>query len=210
MKMECPVKLLFQIGLNKCATTALDRFFRRSGYKPFSTSGQVWKKRGKMPTLPVNPQIHIHNNVMAGLAPLAGLEQFDCFFDMEYVRPNFAYENYLKFKSFAEFYPDAYFLLNTREKADWIASRVNHQDGRYREVSGKRLGLEREEVILLWDRLWDEHHANVRDYFSSGKHKFLEFHISKTPISDLVAFVSPDFTLKPEVWQFQRQTHKAK
>jgi hypothetical protein len=204
--MESNVKLLFQIGFNKCATTALDRFFRKSGYKPFSTSGQVWKKRGKMPILPVNPQIHIHNNVMAGLAPLAGLEQFDCFFDMEYVRPGFAYENYLKFKAFAAYYPDAYFLLNTREKDDWIKSRVNHQEGRYLDVAGKRLGLERDEVITLWGKQWDDHHADVRSFFADGKHKFFEFHISKTQLADLIEFAKPDFILNPDRWEERRQT----
>ena len=118
--MERIVKLVLQIGFNKCATTSLDRFFRRSGYFPFSTAGKFWVKRGRIEKMPVTPQIHIHNNIVEGRAPLTGLEQFDGFFDMKYVIGDVAYENYFDFKTFAKFYPNAYFLLNTREVDDWI------------------------------------------------------------------------------------------
>ncbi|MBC7478599.1 MAG: hypothetical protein H7317_10955 [Pseudorhodobacter sp.] len=123
---------------------------------------------------------------------------------MEHIRPNIAVKNYLEFRTFAKFYPESYFLLNTRDVDDWITSRLNHKDGLYLNVTVTRLGLDKENVIALWRKNWDEHHANVRSFFADGKHKFLDFHITKTPLSELVDFVSPDFKLKTEFWQRKR------
>ena len=198
------MRLIFQIGFNKCATTSLDWIFLKSGYAPLSTSGQYWKRRGKLPELAVPAQIHIKNNIDAGKPPLTALEKFDGFFDMEYVRPHIAVENYLDFKTFAQFYPDAYFLLNTRDVDDWITSRLNHGEGLYLAITMTRLNLDKENVISMWRKNWDEHHESVRSFFADGKHKFQEFHITKTPLSDLVEFVRPDFELKTEFWQRKR------
>ena len=88
---------LFQIGLNNCADLALHELFTASGVTSLRGSGIDWQETA--PTLDRrNAQIRIDRNIRAGRHALDGLEEFDAFFDMEFVVNGGSIENFRHFE----------------------------------------------------------------------------------------------------------------
>jgi hypothetical protein len=133
---------------------------------------------------------------------------FDSFFDREYVRRDICVEDFRSFKKFAEFYPDSYFTLDTRDMASWINSRCGHADGRYLRWAMARNNTTKDQVMELQKEAWIEHHASFGEFFDTGSHRHFEFDIDRTPIDGLIALVRLDSQLDAEFWTQQCASSK--
>ncbi|MDF0596673.1 hypothetical protein [Psychromarinibacter halotolerans] len=179
---------------------ALHELFTASGVTSLRGSGIDWQETA--PTLDRrNAQIRIDRNIRAGRHALDGLEEFDAFFDMEFVVNGGSIENFRHFALLAEDYPDAKFLLNTRDKQDWLRDRALARDGLYLRLAKERTGMSDKGVLNMWADDFHRHHDMVRSYFAPQPGRLLEFDIDRTPIRDLKRFVAPDMHLMTRHWQ---------
>ena len=201
---------IFQIGFNKTATTSLYWLFINSGHSALHSSGRRARKKGHAAVKRVHPQIQIHHNILAGLPPVQGLDDFEAFFDMEYDFPRngINLENFKFYRQFAEAYPNAKFILNTREKDDWLRSRARHQDGDYLGRTMVRLGLTEKQALQHWADDFDRHHDAVNEYFLTQQGRIFEFKLGETSISELVDFCQPQFQIDSDRWGEARVTDK--
>src|SRR5437870_5201929 len=101
---------IFQIGFNKCGTSTLTRFFEQNG-----VPSMHWN-RGRL-------AMAMFENGAAGRPLISGFEA-NCFFgDMEVLTNTDYLAAYKLFPILAEENPTALFLLNTRNRREWINSR---------------------------------------------------------------------------------------
>ncbi len=152
---------IFLIGFNKCGTTTIHRYFAANGI-----SSVHWDK-GRLAR-------RIFQNLASGDPLLAGYEGFDAFTDMEYLDDRGAYhlEAYKLFPYLAEQYPDAVFILNTRDREGWIRSRLRQP--RYAARAKKHHNVTSyKQLADIWRADWDRHHRRVTDFFSVAPYRFL-------------------------------------
>lgn len=201
--------LFFQIGFNKTATTALYKLFLRGPkIKPIHSAGRKWRRKGHPAIVKAHPQRTIHQNIQEGRDPLESLEDFNAFFDMEFITHEIYIENYKAFALLEQTYQNAKFLLNIRPRDEWIRSRSRHSDGKYLEAFKTRLQLDEAGVIRHWENEYDSHISNVRAYFADKPEKFMEFDVGVTSIDTLIDFCAPEFQLSPQAWQMVRVTDR--
>lgn len=154
---------IFQIGFNKCGTVSLHKFFKSNGLKSIHWDEGRLAKR-------------ILKNFQQNLPLLNGYENYDCFTDMESQSDNiFIYLTH--FKELDKQYPDSKFILNVRNREQWIESRINHRD--YLKVYKQITGLDEQGVIDLWISDWDNHLKSVKDYFIERPEDLLIFDIDE-------------------------------
>jgi hypothetical protein len=134
-------------GATRCGTGALYKLFQNSGVPSLHHLGRRHKVKGEFELMDENPQKRIDRNLRRGRMPLDGLEEFRGFFDMEYSDRKQRIENYRYFARFAEAYPDALFIMNTRNKDRWLRSRIAHNNGRFLQKTCERTGLSAEAVL---------------------------------------------------------------
>ena len=154
---------IFQIGFNKCGTTSLHKMFIDSGLKSVHWDGGNIAKK-------------IDSNIKQNKPPLDGVDNYDCYTDIENVETNtFPLINYYELLDKA--YPNSLFILNTRPLDNWIQSRLNHQGGEYANAFKKVLGVDtNEELVKIWTEQWDGHHNKAIDYFKN-RDNFIIFDI---------------------------------
>jgi hypothetical protein len=158
---------VFQIGFNKCGTRTLFRYLQENGFR-----GVHWNK-GRLAKA-------IFRNLSNGNDLLRGYENYDVLTDMEFVTKDFALEAYKLFPLLADAHPDAVFILNTREREDWIKSRFAHRHGNYSKKWKLALKIKDDAMLAdFWRRDWDNHHARVEKYFSDKAARFVKFDIAK-------------------------------
>ncbi len=179
-----PQKLFF-IGFNKTATSALHLLMLCSGVRAIHSSGNG-KLFGRTPAeraaIP-HATRHMADNIAADHDPLAGLEPFDCFMDLTIGPVDLC----LDFDILHAAYPDAIFVLNTRDRDAWVTSRIKH--GKSVKAAAAHFDIPREDVPALWAQQFDDHHAKVRTHFAASQtNNFLEWDIS-TPVSLLTGFL---------------------
>ena len=103
---------IFQIGFNKCGTSTIHRYLRANGVKCVHWDDGRLAQR-------------MFANLANGDNLMAGYEGFDAFTDMEYIdQVGTLLEGYKLFPYLAAQYPDAVFILNTRDREAWIRSRL--------------------------------------------------------------------------------------
>lgn len=176
---------IFQIGLNKCGTLSIHNLVKNSGYKSVH-----WEKGV------IARQIFL--NLSMGAPILNRIDKFDCFSDMQDTDLNIYAYRYLE--HFYKEYKNSYFILNTRNKDDWLRSRSNHKKGLLLNLSKKQFGLNVRQTLSLWSLEWDHHHKNVEKFFKR-KGNFIKFHLNDDPIEKLIEFVKPDFQLNKNHWK---------
>ena len=109
-----PMKI-FQIGFNKCGTRTIHQYFCDNGIR------SVHWDEGRLAQ-------RMFKNLSDGESLLAGYEEYDVFTDMEFLSESGVFlEGYKLFPFLAAQYPDAVFILNTRDRESWIRSRVSHE-----------------------------------------------------------------------------------
>lgn len=127
---------VFGIGLNKTGTTSLHEALKVLGIRSLHSSAECTE---------------IAREVLAGREPRL-LRRYEAFLDGR------LYEAY---QELAERFPDARFVLTTRDKEAWMLSRINHV--LFNRVSGESPW--REIATRQWSDEWDAHHRKVKAFF---------------------------------------------
>jgi Sulfotransferase domain len=170
---------IVQVGFNRAGTSSIADFLRRAGFKVVDHTFDAGHYKGK------NLALHIEANVNAGRAPLAGLEQWNAFTDIEYVHVEKTFYGQNWFAKIAEAHPETKFILNIRDKNSWLESRKKF--GGYLETSATAAGVSQAEILEIWSAEWDQHIAAVSAYFSKDRLFILD--IDKPDEAGLNAFV---------------------
>jgi len=176
---------IFQIGFNKAGTRSLAQMIADSGV------GVRKYEKGLVAHL-------IHERLRRGQEPLADFSEADEYFgDMEGHRTEPNVEAFRYFRELWQWYPDAYFILNTRDEDGWIKSRFASGKKRV-ERHTKYLGAKDErELEQIWRADWRRHHAQVEEFFSRVGGRLLVFEI--TDDAQAVArFLAPDYEIDPK------------
>ena len=182
---------IFQIGFNKCATRAICNFIGNA--HNIDDEHIHHHRRGEIAS-------HIFSDIHNGVKPLSRYPRVDevrMFADMENVSrtnggiPIMAYEY---FKELYDAYPNSKFILNIRNKEDWIESRINHNSNlghlSYIKRWKKLCKISENEVLELWENHWDEHIQQVENFFKGDKeHQLLTYHINNDHHSKIVSFL---------------------
>lgn len=173
-----PRPRIFQIGFHRCGTTSLHGFFLRNGIPSVH-----WDER--------RLALRFAARMARGEDPVADYPETIAFTDMMSIGPERIIEPYKQFDYIRRHHPDAYFLLNTRDRERWIESRLNHIFP-LAEQYAAILGIPVADVPDYWRGEWEGHHARVRAAFA-GSDRFLEFDIEKDDPARLVEWLAPDF-----------------
>lgn len=193
---------IWSIGFNKCGTTTLFRFFSNNGIASihYGTS-----RDGALATI-------MYNNYLQGKPILSPqFEQYKAFFDLEnvYADPPI-FINLMLFKELDANYPGSKFILNTRNKNDWINSRLAHVDKmknkRYVDVLCAAYQINEAELIARWSQEWDAYHAEVLEYFKDRPQDLLIFNIDTDKPEKICEFFKDMFTLDPSLYGHHNKT----
>lgn len=150
-------KKIFQIGFNKCGTGSLHKFLLKNNIN------SVHFKRGEIART-------IFKNYNSGEPLLTGLDDYQAFTDMEWV----THECELSvgtdlYKELYQEYPDAVFILNTRNIDKWLKSRISHNGGSYLSRYRSILDLPKDNIIEHWRERYLKHISDVELFFSDNK-----------------------------------------
>ena len=120
-------------------------------------------------------------------------EKYSYFTDMEYVSDNKPedpplYVAQTLFKKLAVQYPNSFFILNIRNKNNWLKSRINHGEGQYLKNIAEKLRMTYTQVINKWSNDWDNHLKNVTTFFRNSPNRLLVFNIENDNIDKLIWF----------------------
>jgi hypothetical protein len=185
------MKRVVQIGFHRCGTRSLAKLFADSGYE--AAHWRVQRKNGKM-----NLARMLKKNIEAGCKPLHRLERYAFLSDLECLEDGKIWSGFLRFREIDAAYPGTQFLLNTRDKADWLQSRLTHRNYAQKFIAARGLsGID--ECLAVWSADWDRHLADVRDYFRDRPADLVEFNIDTDSIDTLIAQL-PAFDLDPTAW----------
>lgn len=126
-----------------------------------------------------------------GEDPFLDYETVTAFSDMIHVDHENVLEPFREFEYIYRYYPDAYYILNTRNAFDWVRSRKNH--GTLYERYKSALGCNTDsEVVERWMMDWYAHHHECVGFFS-GNQKFMIYDVDRMKPEDIAAFLSDDF-----------------
>lgn len=190
---------VFQIGMNKTGTRSIFILFKRSGYKSVH-----WDK-GRLAE-------DIARASETGAHPLALWSDTVLFTDMESVHGQAApIEGYKYFELLEKSYPNAKFILNTRDVDRWLRSRMLHRDGKYFGYYTRHYETaDPIEIMTRWKRSWEDHHRSVREYFDDKPGKLLEFELGVDHGEKLQEFFAPDISLDLAHWGNETQRIRQK
>jgi hypothetical protein len=104
----------------------------------------------------------------------------------------------LRFRDIDVAYPGTKFLLNTRDKDDWLQSRLTHRQYAQKFILARGLaGVD--DCLAIWSNDWDRHLEDVRNYFKDRPNDLVEFNIDTDDVQELIAQL-PEFNLDPAAW----------
>lgn len=188
-----PVKF-FQIGFSKCGTKTLADFFNANAVPSLHHDG------GRL-------AVAMLNNYENGQPLLKDLYHgFYGFFDMErmYDEPLISIPVQL-FREIDQQYPGSKFILNIRNKQDWLQSKAfhpaYHQGMRWLELHAKFYNITTQQVLEKWSKEWDDHLYAVAEYFKHRPNDLLVFNIDKDKPEKLCAFFADNFRLNPKLYK---------
>lgn len=182
---------IFQIGFNRCGTRTIHSYFAASGVR------SVHWDQGRLAR-------RIFTNLADGDDLLAGYAYFDVLTDMEYLDGLVHLEAYKLFPYFAAQYPDAVFILNTRDREDWILSRLRHRNGEYAARYKRYLGIASDGSLAdAWRAEWDRHHRRVVEFFAAKPHRFFVCRI-ESDLPDLLNEKIPEYPLNTALYRVDR------
>ena len=175
---------IFQIGFNKCGTTSLFKLFKNNGISSVHyDNGDIAKT--------------IYNNHNRNKPLISYKYRKKIFFsDMENIfTSKLIYIGPLLFRALDKEYPNSKFILNLRNKDNWIESRYNHDNGNYVDIIKTKLNKTDAEVIEMWENEWDDYHLTVINYFKFRPNDLLIFNIEKDDPIKIYKFFKPYFNL---------------
>jgi len=170
---------IFQIGFNKCGTLSIHDFLVENGIR------SVHYLKGEL----ANKIFDNHKN---GIDLLSGLDEFDAFSDMESLTSDkFQYVANDLFKELHQAYPNAIFILNTRNVESWIHSRLKHGGGTYLDRYRCILDKPKAGIIDFWRSQYEAHVDNVKGYFMQHPDAhFIHLALDKCEPDELGLFLS--------------------
>ena len=167
----------FQIGFKRCGTTALSCFFERNGIPA------VHFDNGKLGR-------RMQRNQAEGIPLLSGYERYDAFTNMEYVDRKNWFDGFRCWRELMETYGNSRFILNTRNKDNWLRSMAALGQGRrslkqdyYR---ARYCTNDPARLAEIWSRDWDDHHREVLAGIPAER--LLVFDIEADPAEQLCEF----------------------
>lgn len=119
--------------------------------------------------------------------------------DMFWHRENIWIDGVKMFREIHAQYPDAYFVLQTRDMDAWLRSKENHKKGAYIQRCQQFHQLDRQYMLDWFKNDREQHEKAVRKHFL-GYDRFLEYDLDNDEISKLIEFVKPDFFLNEKHW----------
>src|SRR5262249_17181528 len=129
--------------------------------------------------------------------------EFDVFTDMELLDGVRHLEAFKLYPEFAEQYPDAVFILNTRDREAWIKSRLGHRKGEFAARFKQYLGIDSDaELAYAWREDWENHHRGVLEFFARRPHRFFVCRID-ADLPDLLNEKIPEFRLNRKLYRLQ-------
>lgn len=184
---------IFIIGFNKCGTTSIDRLFRKNGLK---IANHSFRKNGSK----YNIAKQMFKNKALGRDLLDEIDGFDLYADIELNEFDEHLEANELFRELDQKYSDSKFILNLRDKDDWLRSREHHNGGKYLSKQMSFLGIDDPRgVIDIWSKKWDAHIKDVREYFADKPGKLLEFNIDNDDPAEIAKFF-PQLNLDITHW----------
>ena len=168
----------FQVGMQRCGTTALAAFFNRCGI------ACVHHDRGRLAR-------RMRENLAAGARPLEGYEHYRAFTNMNLTAPDDWFDAFKHYGALHRAYGGR-FILNTRPVEHWVRSLMAHLAERHGRGAARyyelRFGTaEPERVAEGWRAEREAHHRRVREEIPAGI--LLEFDIESDPPELLCDFV---------------------
>lgn len=188
------MKKVFFIGYNKTATKAFHFLFKHAGYRSAHYSCAL---SNGVPA--ILAQI-MKQNQDSYYPILHGIDRFQIYSDMFWHREDEWIDGIKYYKELYQQYPDAYFVLQTRDVESWLESKRKHKGGAYMERACEYHNGDDSKVLDWFVQDREEHHRKVREYFKENP-KFIEFDINEDSIDDLINFFLPDFILTEKHWQ---------
>jgi hypothetical protein len=186
---------IFQIGFNRCGTASIHHYLVANGVR------SVHQDEGRLVQ-------RMFANLANGDDLLAGYEEFDAFTDMEFLDSSGTYlEGYKLFPYLAAQYPDAVFILNTREREAWIRSRLAH--GRkisYAQRAMRHYNVNTIDALTdLWRADWERHHHRVTEFFAGKNYRFFVLRI-ETDLPHLLNERLPECKLDDKHFELRNLT----
>jgi hypothetical protein len=173
---------IFIVGFNKCGTTTLHQYFKSNNLRSVHWDG------GRM-------AVAMQANCIASRPIMSGYDRaFTVFSDMVFLNRKILIEGNAQFRNMDADYPQSYFIYNTRNIDDWIASRLTHDGGRFFESSKAAFHTnDKDKTIKIWKDTRYNFEADIRQYFHSSP-RFLELDINAPAPQKIVnGFLKRDF-----------------
>lgn len=194
------MKKVFFIGYNRTATKSLTAIFQHAGYKAWHYTFPVQHTTGRIIGKPI--ALQMHENLANKEPILSHMPEVHVYSDIVYQRSEVYIDAIKYYRQMYLEYPDAYFVLNTRNVDGWVQSKVNHKNGEHLQRCMAYHGFD-DEVAMIDKWVEDRaiHHENVKAFFADKKYaNFLEWHLENDSITKLIQFVKKDFTLSEKDW----------
>jgi len=182
------------IGFNKCATRSIAQLFAAAGHRTVHH-----KIRARLRPSRSLARL-LRENLAAGRKALAGAEDFVLYADLIHLTQGAVYEGNSAFAAIAADYPDARFILNTRDRDAWIRSRLRHGHGEFARRYMAATGLpDLAALSARWCDDWAAHHAAVRAFFADTPERLVTFDIDRDGPQVLVAAFA-EYGLNAKDW----------
>ena len=188
---------IYVLGFNRCGTRSLTTAFKQAGI------GCVHWDRNKL-MLAILGDLRLHGRINLK----KHYPQSNAFLDFIHVPQHgepgdhILSEGTLLHQQLIDSDPDAYFILNTRNPEDWIASRCRHLNGTFLSIYQQHLSsihnrmFSIDDVLMEWRRMWHQAHAEILNRFQREPQlRSLIYDIDRTPYDVLKRFLSEDYTL---------------
>ena len=137
----------FQIGFKRCGTTALSCFFERNGIPAVHFDDGKLGRR-------------MQRNQAEGIPLLSGYERYDAFTNMEYVDRKNWFDGFRCWRELMETYGNSRFILNTRNKDNWLRSMAALGQGRrslkQEYYRARYCTNDPARLAEIWSRDWDD------------------------------------------------------
>ena len=191
-------KKIFVVGFNKCGTRSFTDLFERSGIGCVHWDNNM-----------------LASNILKDIKESGSINldnyypESNAFTDIIYVNTSNDDDNILIveiieiIEEIARNYPDAYYIINTRNIEDWLRSRFNHERGNfaanYKNFLYNKYNIRYSDYMLAeyWRYIWHRHHYHLlRKFRKSNNFKYLFYDIERSSFSDLIRFLEPDYSLK--------------
>ena len=168
----------FQVGFQRCGTTALAAFFNRCGI------ACVHYDRGRLAR-------RMRDNLAAGARPLEGYEHYRAFTNMNLNAPDDYFDAFRHHLALHRAYGGR-FILNTRPVEHWVRSVMAHMAERHGRGALRHYELrfgtaDPARVAACWRAEREAHHRRVREEIPAGI--LLEFDIESDPPELLCDFI---------------------